>query len=108
MADKAVIFAKTGKAARKTYGLVPTIPGLFEFPFMKGGGTPMHERLAKLWEGVTTARRSARPSAAIPRRSCASCRGANRWCLKTGASVRGKSSLIKNSRYLAVTNAPVA
>ncbi len=49
MVDKAVIhsFEKDGTIR---YGLVPTIPGLFEFPFMKGGGTPMHDKLARLWE----------------------------------------------------------
>ena len=49
MADKGIIFSKN-KDGKKLYGLVPVIPGVFEFPFMKGGGTPMHDRLAKLWE----------------------------------------------------------
>ncbi len=49
MAAKAVIFSNT-KAGKKSYGLLPTIPGLFEFPFMKGGGGPEHEKLGKLWE----------------------------------------------------------
>ena len=49
MAEKAIIFSKD-KNGEKTYGLLPTIPGLFEFPFMKGGGTPMHDKLGKLWE----------------------------------------------------------
>jgi len=49
MADKGVIFSKN-QSGKKRYGLVPLIPGVFEFPFMKGGGTPMHDRLAKLWE----------------------------------------------------------
>lgn len=49
MADKGIIFSRT-KDGKKSYGLVPLIPGVFEFPFMKGGGTPMHDRLAKLWE----------------------------------------------------------
>ena len=31
------------------YSLLPTMPGLFEFPFMTGGGTPVHDRLARLW-----------------------------------------------------------
>ncbi|TAL33023.1 MAG: hypothetical protein EPN93_15270 [Spirochaetes bacterium] len=48
MANKAIIFSKE-KDGAKSYGLVPTIPGLFEFPFMKGGGTPMHDTLGKLW-----------------------------------------------------------
>jgi len=49
MADKAIIYTKK-KDGKSQYGLVPTIPGLFEFPFMKGGGTPMHEKLGMLWE----------------------------------------------------------
>lgn len=49
MANKGVIFSKN-KDGKKLYGLVPLIPGVFEFPFMKGGGSPMHDRLAGLWE----------------------------------------------------------
>jgi electron transport complex protein RnfB len=49
MANRAVIFSHE-RDGRKSYGLLPTIPGLFEFPFMRGGGTPLHDRLAKLWE----------------------------------------------------------
>lgn len=49
MADKAIIFYRD-KGGTKSYGLLPTIPGLFEFPFMKGGGTPMHDRLAGMWK----------------------------------------------------------
>ncbi len=49
MADKAIIYTKK-KNDNTHYGLVPTIPGLFEFPFMKGGGTPMYDRLGALWE----------------------------------------------------------
>jgi len=49
MANKGIIFSKN-KDGKKLYGLVPLIPGVFEFPFMKGGGLPMHERLARLWE----------------------------------------------------------
>jgi len=48
MADKGVIFHRDRKGERQ-YGILPTIPGLFEFPFMKGGGTPMHDKLAMLW-----------------------------------------------------------
>jgi Na+-translocating ferredoxin:NAD+ oxidoreductase subunit B len=49
MADKGIIFSKN-KDGKKLYGLLPLIPGVFEFPFMKGGGTPVHDRLAKLWQ----------------------------------------------------------
>jgi formate hydrogenlyase subunit 6/NADH:ubiquinone oxidoreductase subunit I len=49
MADKAIIQSRT-KDGTTAYALLPTIPGLFEFPFMKGGGKPIHKRLGKLWE----------------------------------------------------------
>ena len=49
MANKGIVFSR-GKNGIMEYSLLPTIPGLFEFPFMKGGGEPMHEALAKLWE----------------------------------------------------------
>ena len=49
MAAKAVIFS-VKKDGKMLYGLVPTIPGLFEFPFMKGGGTPELKKLGRLWE----------------------------------------------------------
>jgi len=48
MANKGIIFSRQ-KDGEMGYALLPTIPGLFEFPFMTGGGTPMHERLARLW-----------------------------------------------------------
>lgn len=49
MADKVVIYTRDVKTGR-VYGLLATIPGLFEFPFMKSGGTPMRDRLAVLWD----------------------------------------------------------
>jgi len=49
MVDKAVIYSRTKEGSRE-YALLPTIPGLFEFPFMKGGGAPVHEKLGVLWE----------------------------------------------------------
>lgn len=49
MVSKGIIFSKT-KEGEQLYGLVGLIPGLFEYPFMKGGGTSMHKRLALLWE----------------------------------------------------------
>jgi electron transport complex protein RnfB len=48
MANKGVVFSRE-KDGEMGYALLPTIPGLFEFPFMTGGGTPMHDRLGKLW-----------------------------------------------------------
>jgi len=38
------------KDGQMGFALLPTVPGLFEFPFMKGGGTPLHEKLGELWE----------------------------------------------------------
>lgn len=49
MAGKGIVFSRE-KGGVMGYSLLPTIPGLFEFPFMKGGGEPMHQALAKLWE----------------------------------------------------------
>lgn len=48
MADRVVINSKR-KNGTVMYSLLPTVPGLFELPFMKGGGTPMHDRLGSLW-----------------------------------------------------------
>ncbi|HUT85081.1 MAG TPA: hypothetical protein VMX95_10560 [Thermodesulfobacteriota bacterium] len=48
MASKGVVFSRE-KDGQMGYALLPTIPGIFEFPFMTGGGTPMHDRLGKLW-----------------------------------------------------------
>jgi NAD-dependent dihydropyrimidine dehydrogenase PreA subunit len=48
MAQKAVIFSRQ-KDGKQFYGLLPTVPGLFEFPLMRGKGTPFHKRLGKLW-----------------------------------------------------------
>lgn len=48
MATKGIVYSRR-KKGQTGYSLVPTIPGLFEFPFMTGGGTPVHDRLAKLW-----------------------------------------------------------
>ncbi len=49
MAKKGIVYSRE-KDGVMGYSLLPTIPGVFEFPFMKGGGTPMHEKLGKLWE----------------------------------------------------------
>ena len=49
MANKGIIYSRN-KEGETFYGLLPLIPGVFEFPFMKGGGTPMHKRLGELWE----------------------------------------------------------
>ncbi len=49
MADKAIIFCRD-KEGKRSYGLNPTIPGLFEFPFMKDSDTGDHAALGRLWE----------------------------------------------------------
>lgn len=49
MAERAIIFGRE-KNGQKFYALLPTIPGLFEFPFMKGGNSPTIRKLGKLWE----------------------------------------------------------
>ena len=48
MANKGIVFGRK-KEGGMEYALLPTIPGLFELPFMTGGGTPLHDRLGKLW-----------------------------------------------------------
>ncbi len=49
MANKGIIFSRE-KNGKMGYALLPTIPGIFEFPFMTGGGTKMHDKLGVLWE----------------------------------------------------------
>jgi electron transport complex protein RnfB len=49
MANKGIVFSRE-KGGEMGYALLPTIPGVFEFPFMRGGGTLMHERLGRLWQ----------------------------------------------------------
>jgi Na+-translocating ferredoxin:NAD+ oxidoreductase subunit B len=49
MANKGILFSKN-KDGKKIYGLVPLIPGVFEFPFMKSDGSPMYKQLGELWE----------------------------------------------------------
>jgi len=53
MAGKAVIYERQ-KGDQTLYLLLPTIPGLFEFPLMKGILTPELERLGKLWDKYHT------------------------------------------------------
>jgi len=43
------VFARA-KDGEMGYALLPVIPGVFEFPFMKGGGEPIHAKLGPLWE----------------------------------------------------------
>ena len=48
MAEKVVINSRK-KNGEIFYSLLPTVPGLFEMSFMKGGSSPMVEALGKLW-----------------------------------------------------------
>lgn len=54
MADKAIIMARPAKDGQSRYSLLPTIPGLFEFPFMRPDRTPNKEELGKLWHDYHT------------------------------------------------------
>lgn len=49
MANKGIIYSKT-KEGKLQYGLVPLIPGVFEFPFMKSDGSDTFVKLGRLWE----------------------------------------------------------
>jgi Na+-translocating ferredoxin:NAD+ oxidoreductase subunit B len=49
LANKGIIMARR-KDGEMHYGLVPLIPGVFEFPFMKDEGTAEQKRLGALWE----------------------------------------------------------
>ena len=48
MAKKGVLFSRDKKGVTG-YALLPTVPGLFEFPLMRGITSPFHEKLAALW-----------------------------------------------------------
>lgn len=49
MADRVLVFSRE-KDGKRSYGLLPIMPGLFEFPFMRGEMTPELEKLGKLWD----------------------------------------------------------
>jgi electron transport complex protein RnfB len=49
MADRTLVFSRE-KSGKRSYGLLPTVPGLFEYPFMQGKMTPELEKLGKLWD----------------------------------------------------------
>lgn len=49
LADRVLIFSREKDGAR-FYGLLPVMPGLFEYPFMRGVMTPELEKLGKLWK----------------------------------------------------------
>jgi len=48
LADKAVVFVRE-KEGSAGYALLPVMPGIFEFPFMKGMPDDMREKLTPLW-----------------------------------------------------------
>jgi len=49
MADRALVYAKKDKEGKPRYSLLPTIPGLFEFPFMRMPDIAMRDELGRLW-----------------------------------------------------------
>ncbi|MDY6795147.1 MAG: 4Fe-4S binding protein [Actinomycetota bacterium] len=49
LADKAVVFEREKEGVRG-YALLPVMPGLFEFPFMKGMSEEMRSKLTPLWK----------------------------------------------------------
>lgn len=54
MAGKAIILAKTSSDRETAYALLPTIPGLFEFPFMQTNPDFDKEELGHLWHDYHT------------------------------------------------------
>lgn len=48
LADKGMVFARQKDGVKK-YALLPVMPGIFEFPYMKGKKDATLERLSKLW-----------------------------------------------------------
>jgi len=49
LAEKVLVFCRE-KDGKRAYGLLPTVPGLFEYPFMRGILTPELKKLGKLWD----------------------------------------------------------
>ena len=49
MADRVLVFSRE-KDGKRSYGLQPILPGLYEFPFLRGEMTPELEKLGKLWD----------------------------------------------------------
>jgi len=49
MASRGLVYARE-KDGRTGYALLPVMPGLFEFPFMRGDRSPELDRLAGLWK----------------------------------------------------------
>lgn len=49
MADRGLVYAKPDRAGSPRYCLLPTIPGLFEFPFMRISDPARRDELGRLW-----------------------------------------------------------
>ncbi len=49
MANRGVIMAQKSEIGEYSYSLLPTVPGIFEFPFMRAERAPQKEELANLW-----------------------------------------------------------
>ena len=49
MADKGIVFSRT-KNGETGYSLLPTIPGIYEFPLMRDEDTPERRKLVDLWQ----------------------------------------------------------
>jgi DNA-binding Lrp family transcriptional regulator len=49
LADKGIIYARE-KEGEWRYALLPVMPGIFEFPYMKGKKTELLEKLTPLWK----------------------------------------------------------
>jgi electron transport complex protein RnfB len=49
MADRGLVYAKADKQGNPRYSLLPTIPGLFEFPFMRLENVALRDELGQLW-----------------------------------------------------------
>lgn len=54
MADRGLVYAKPDKQGHPRYSLLPTIPGLFEFPFMHLKNTALRDELGRLWHQYHT------------------------------------------------------
>ncbi|MBC7229748.1 MAG: 4Fe-4S binding protein [Actinobacteria bacterium] len=49
LAEKGVVFVRE-KEGERGYALLPVMPGIFEFPFMKGMSDEMRDKLTPLWK----------------------------------------------------------
>jgi len=49
MADRALVYARKDREGNPRYSLLPTIPGLFEFPFMRIKNIELRDELGRLW-----------------------------------------------------------